>query len=193
MKVITANEDSLREFSLSTIEQVESISEFPNILVLGIANGGLPLAEMIFECYKGRSKFVKLASVRCSRPSTKKKNSGPLSKLFSTIIKLSPVYLLNLMRITEHYILSRTRDKNREYIEIGKIDYSDFDLILIVDDAVDSGYSLKFVADSVEEKAPRAKIYKSVFVTTQDNPIYKADFSYLSGVLVRFPWSADAK
>lgn len=66
--------------------------------------------------------------------------------------------------------------------------------ILLVDDAIDTGYSLKAVLDFLITKGYcRRDIKTAVLTTTQNNVICKADISLFDQVSFAFPWSYDSK
>ena len=66
--------------------------------------------------------------------------------------------------------------------------------LLLVDDAIDTGYSLKAVLDFLITKEYRRRDIKiAVLTTTQNNVICKADISLFDQVSFAFPWSYDSK
>ena len=68
------------------------------------------------------------------------------------------------------------------------------DRILIVDDAIDSGRTMKRVVDAIRSVAADKKLAIAVITVTKPQPLVRADYKlYDGGVLVRFPWSKDFK
>jgi len=66
--------------------------------------------------------------------------------------------------------------------------------ILLVDDAIDTGYSLKAVLDFlITEGYDRDAIKVAVLTTTQHVPICSADVSLFMHVPFAFPWSYDSR
>ena len=66
--------------------------------------------------------------------------------------------------------------------------------ILMVDDAIDTGYSLQAVLDFLLINGyDRAQIKIAVLATTQNDPICRADISLFEQVSFAFPWSYDSK
>lgn len=66
--------------------------------------------------------------------------------------------------------------------------------ILVVDDAIDTGYSLKAVLDFLLSKGyDRSHIKTAVLTTTLNGPIFWADISLFEQVSFVFPWSPDSK
>ncbi len=66
--------------------------------------------------------------------------------------------------------------------------------ILVVDDAVDSGYTLSHVLEAVKAVLPAgAEVRSAVITVTTDDPLVMPDFYlYNDKTLVRFPWAMDA-
>ena len=67
--------------------------------------------------------------------------------------------------------------------------------ILIVDDACDSGSTLRAVMDAVRKISPERVVIKTAVITTTTyRPVVSPDFSlYRNRTLIRFPWSKDMK
>ena len=66
--------------------------------------------------------------------------------------------------------------------------------ILLVDDAIDTGYSLKAVLDFLIAKGYcKDDIKIAVLTTTQNDVICRADISLFDHVSFAFPWSYDSK
>lgn len=194
MVVLDANLEDIRLFSMAIISKFSKEIEGSNkALIIGVASGGLPIACSVYENYKAVSDKVDYHELKCQRPSTTSKEKKLFNIDLSYILKKIPKPILNQLRVIEHSFLSKKRNSQREIIYKSKLIFSNYDLILVIDDAVDSGYSLKYVVDFIESKAPESKVISSVYVTTQSDPIYSADYSHLNNVLIRFPWSKDAK
>ena len=63
--------------------------------------------------------------------------------------------------------------------------------ILLVDDAIDSGVSIKSVVKFLNERGDH-NILTAVITTTSSDPIYQADYSHFNKLLT-FPWSIGSK
>lgn len=188
MNVIDATNKDLALFSKDVIKHLD-INSFEQILVVGVASGGVPIAKIVSQQLGNNATYFE---VKCQRPSTKTKEQGLFSKVFDLIIKVSPKFILNILRNIEHIMLSKKRPPERVVIPVVPLNTEvPFDCILIIDDAVDSGYSLEKVVNFFKAKA-NIPLFSAVYVTTQKDPVFKADFSYKNNVLVRFPWSKDA-
>ena len=65
--------------------------------------------------------------------------------------------------------------------------------ILLVDDCIDTGYTLKLIKEFIEKHYPGNEIKIAVVTTAHRHPVIKADFQLYKRVLIRFPWAYDAK
>lgn len=64
--------------------------------------------------------------------------------------------------------------------------------ILVVDDAVDSGVTLKAVTDALHAASPESEIRSAVLTVTCPQPLVSPDYKlWNDGTLLRFPWSFD--
>lgn len=191
MKVIDATKQDINDFANEVCGTFRTnIAQADKVLVVGVASGGLPLAKNVFLNLSD-NKNKKYTEISCQRPSTQKKESGMFSWLFNMIISLSPKFVLNKLRVIEHVLLSKKRTPKREVKLNQDIVFSDYNLVIVVDDAIDSGFSLKQVVNFIA-KLTSSDIVSAVYVTTQKKPVYTADYSKHQDILVRFPWSKDA-
>ncbi|GGE89553.1 Phosphoribosyl transferase domain-containing protein [Chishuiella changwenlii] len=190
MKVIKFDKNVFDDFLESQLNNFLTKNE--NCLVIGIEEGGVPLAEIVKDYFLKKNMKVELIGVKCQRPSTKaKKNNQVIKNLLQKILKASPIFLLNFLRNIEHSVLMRKEVNSiREVTLPHKIDLTRYNKILIVDDAVDSGHSLKNVINTIKEKTS-VNIYSMCVVVTNKNTCIWPDFYLHSEVLIRFPWSLD--
>lgn len=191
MNVIDASEESISSFCGDVVAKIASDLENKKVLVVGIASGGVPIAEDLSRCLSEVGISNSIAAVRCQRPSTKRKKKSLVGVCFKVAIRLLPKKFLNTLRVIEHYALSRKRNPNREVLT----DFSgfgQFDNVLVVDDAVDSGHSLHAVKNFLDVQAPQAEVFSIAYVVTQQDPVVEPDLCKYRNVLVRFPWASDA-
>lgn len=192
MKVINFEQKNFDDFLENTLKDWKNDSS--KILVLGIKEGGVYLAENVFQVLRNSANQVDLKFIKCQRPSTSVKKKNEFSKAFiQTIFKISPVIILDLLRNVEHYFLTKKSiEYNREIILDEIINFNLYDKIVIVDDAVDSGVTLQKVNDYVQSLAVKTTKVKSLAVViTSNNAIVTPDFYLYKDVLIRFPWSLD--
>lgn len=169
-----------------------------SVLVIGVANGGLPLARKVHELLRadvGRESVY--AEITCQRPSTGVKKKSPFrTATIRAVFRILPTPVLDRLRALEHARLAQRRQGHleREVHFSGSVRPDAFDWVLIVDDAVDSGSSLHHIRHYLthEQGIPAAKLRVLVAAVTQDAPLVEPDYAWTRGVLVRFPWSLDA-
>ncbi|TCK68732.1 hypoxanthine phosphoribosyltransferase [Winogradskyella wandonensis] len=185
MKVITLHKT---DFEGRCQELFSKIDVQPDVVV-GILNGG---GFILKEYQKIASKNTEVTTIKLQRDSTKglKKKS-----LLQKFLKASPSTLLDGLRRMEH-----RRNLNRKLKEI----QSDLEIkikskpetvntILILDDALDSGITIKSVIQSLQNQFPNSEIKTAVISWTNSKSIIAPDYYIFKNTLVRFPWSLDYK
>ncbi|MBT8244675.1 MAG: hypothetical protein HKP48_04945 [Winogradskyella sp.] len=185
MKVLTLHKS---DFEKHCQDLFLKIDIQPNVVV-GILNGGGFVLE---EFKKNASATTEFAIVKLQRDST---NGIKKKKLLQTFLKASPITLLDGLRRLEH-----RRNLNRKLKEI----QSDLEIeiksksksiisILILDDALDSGVTIKSVIKSLNKQFPNSEIKTAVISWTNPKSVVAPDFYAFKNTLVRFPWSLDYK
>lgn len=190
MNVITL---SMSDFSIACKQLQRSVTEsgFIPDLVIGIATGGLWVLEQ--QDFDSAEKF----EVSLKRDSSHRKESLGISR----ILKLLPYFLLNWMRVIEFRIMQYS---DSEEIIDEKVKWLSsilednitrtFNSVLIVDDAVDSGVTLKTVYEAVGNFfGGDCDIKTASVVVTRKKPIIYPDYFLYNDCLLRFPWSNDYK
>ncbi len=190
------------KFSVKTLDQrglqaaaeqlrARVAKDFAPQLLIGVRTGGYVVAEYFSQA----TQPVPLAPITCRRPSTgKKQKSSALKKL---LLK-APVFLTNQLRVAEHIWLTQMKEPvlrsfTFDEAEIALIKQMGATKILILDDSVDSGATLKAVFDALKLACPNAIIKTAAITVTTENPLLKPDYSLYHYVLCRFPWSLDFK
>ena len=193
MKVINFNQHVFEDFLDKNLS--DFMIENDKLLILGIKEGGIPLAKIVVSYLENKySNSLDFETIICQRPSTKIKKSNQFKKsILKTLFQVTPQFILNRIRVLEHYYLMKNvQNSYREVIFSDKIDFSHYAKILIVDDAVDSGYTLKAVLDKVKENVKNeSKIFSLAAVVTNKEACIWPDYTLYSDVLIRFPWSLD--
>ncbi|MCL2597907.1 MAG: phosphoribosyltransferase, partial [Paludibacter sp.] len=97
-------------------------------------------------------------------------------------------------------MLMKIRKKKEKINEIGILsnDLSFFENpqiknVLLVDDAIDSGATIRDTEKFLKTKNENWHIKVAVITQTFAQPLRKADYQIYNRVLVRFPWSNDFK
>ena len=141
----------------------------------------------------------------CRRPSSDIKGG---SATFRFLLRVLPYFILNMLRTIEYYLLTlpRCRAARRHGIddqrvpdpaEIGAIRAAARGLpadvrVLVVDDSLDSGATLRAVVRQLRELLPpAADLRTAAFTVLGPYPVVAADYFLYQRVNCRFPWSYD--
>lgn len=182
INIITLHESDFRE-KCKELEQLVSTSYTPDFII-GIKHGGE---------YVSKNMMLHLPhfAIKCQRKSTPLKEK--LNSIF-VVLQNMPLWFRDLLRIVESKILpKKSRAKAAIVLDDPFPDITD-KKILLVDDAVDSGITLKSVFMKLKEAFPTAQIRTAVFTVTTSDPIIKPDYYlFKEKTLIRFPWSKDYK
>lgn len=195
MRVVTLQNDDFKK----TCEDLSSVikSDFIPDVIVGILTGGGYVGR---EVSKDMSILATplYTEIRIQRKDTKKKGKGVLHK----ILQILPYFILNWLRMAEMLyedIKGKKIDPKREGTisfseEVSTYLQSGIRNVLIVDDAIDTGATLKMVKDFILEKFPCSNVKIAVITVTGNHPLIDADYClFHNRTLVRFPWSNDFK
>lgn len=193
--VLTLNEGDFSDACAQLASEIEASGSFD--LVIGIITGGAVVRKEMVS----RNAFASAVHIdlKCQRAGTVVKKKFPLKAVF----KFFPRRVLDALRVTEHLLREKRHTKVMKagIVEHKRIDVAAVDIrqisgaknILIVDDAVDSGRSMRAAVDFVKSINSSASISTACIVKTFNQPLIAVDYTLFSGLLVRFPWSEDAK
>lgn len=170
------------------------IGRYKPDLVVGISTGGAVLAEAVCRLTVALNR-VQRCNVTARRPGTPHKNKFGLKWWLPYL----PAWICNRLRIAEMFLLKRRLRKGLPQaaravtISEGAIRaICQSSSIVVIDDAVDSGATLASVMNQIQAINPAAMLHSAVVTVTLDNSGYEPDISVHRGIIVRFPWSADA-
>jgi len=183
MKVLTLG---MKELQAAATDLEKKAAVFAPDLVVGIATGGEVVAGMMFN-------NVPHISVKSSRRSTSAKQG--LGFVWGIVRRL-PVFIKDAMRVAEARWLSHGKGNMQEPLILdadSKNAISKSKKILIIDDAIDTGMTMKRVIDAIRGVAGGRDIAVAAITVTMEEPLVVADYKLYCGVLVRFPWSKDFK
>lgn len=189
-KVITLSQDQFRKDCLELGERIMERG-VPDLVILVPRAGDVIGAEL-----KKHSQFSDITFVRikAQRALTKYKSRGHTRRVLS----LFPLALKDILRQTEsgfrESVFRLTGARSAKALE-----YSDnvpklikaANMITIVDDAIDSGETVKSIIDFVRRINFSAPIQVAVITTTFNAPLIVADISLYTNQIIRFPWSED--
>lgn len=173
------------------------LQNFVPDIIIGIRTGGYVIAEIMAK--ELQQKPLLLAISR-QRNGTQKKTKV---KYLKKILSLLPYKVTDYLRIIEHkYLHSKPAAAHQSFSpnidELatlrGALRTRENYKILIVDDAIDSGETMKAVLDVVRAEASSASVIKTAAITvTTDSPLVQPDYALYRHVLCRLPWSFDYK
>ncbi|WP_417277124.1 hypothetical protein [Castellaniella sp.] len=160
-------------------------------LVVGIATGGLCTVESM------RYSSVKVMAVKRQRASTKMKSTSNIGAVF----RLMPIFVSNVARIVEtffreqRFVLSGRQLERRPVEIIAGEEWLDSQpsVVLIIDDAVDSGATFVDVRAFLGNVFPDARFFTAALCQTFHNPAHELDYVMYKRTLLRCPWAMDAR
>lgn len=187
-----------RELRAMCVELADRIRPFDPDLVVGIATGGADVAEAIAASLGG----TRVVIVKSQRPGTLIKQSRPVSQLLASL----PERLANLARWFEveyrelaYYVHVRRHGEDRSDPQDRIVDphalaetVAGASRVLVVDDTLDSGQTLRGVVDAVREANRGAQVRTAVIATTWRRPPVHPDYVLQPRLLLRLPSSFDA-
>lgn len=169
---------------------------YPDIII-GVLTGGGYVGREVSNNLKTVSKHI-YTEIRIQRKDTKKKEQGILHK----VLQMLPYFMLNWLRIAE-MLYEGAKAKKFNPKREGKVIFPDEVnaclqtgncRVLVVDDAIDTGATLKLINDTIKEKYPSTDVRIAVVTVTSNHPLIEADYClFHDKTLVRFPWSNDVK
>jgi hypoxanthine phosphoribosyltransferase len=192
------SEDELDALCGQLAAAIESaVGGVPDV-VIGIAQGGSHVADRVCRLMPTAGRI----DVRVCRPGTAVKEALHVRHLLSRL----PAPLTNLLRVIEVYyrevawhLRRRSAERKHESLEVASVlganraTLRDAAHVVIVDDTVDSGKTLATVRDEVRRVSPAPRVWTAVITSTWRRPPMVPDVVLMDRVLVRFPWSHDAR
>lgn len=185
MKVLTLHPDDFEEACRKLAEQALL---FEPQLIIGILTGGGEVGRRVASMFKD----ARYEEVRLQRKSTRKKSR------LKVLLRMLPTSVNDILRCYEmRRVVNRKPKKISIELpeELRRILRSfECGRILVVDDAVDSGATLRAVVESIQKENTECEVRTAVLTSTCPNPVVKPDYVlWDDGVLLRFPWSFDYK
>ena len=198
MKVRTVLGDDFNNLCKKLADEVVKHNFCPDI-VIGILTGGGVIGRLSFMEFKAlsNSQEIMYTELKLQRPSTQTKNK----KNANNILPKLPIWLLNLMRIAEVYyyeIKVRIIKPRREgTLEVDKDIANQLKIggkkVLIIDDCIDTGYTLKIIKEYLQYNYPGNDFRVAVATVSHHFPVILPEYQLFNRVLLRFPWANDVK
>ena len=132
------------------------------------------------------------------QPIHAERKTGILKKLF---FKLGggglPTIVKNFLRLVEFRSGTHRRNSERHVtfsLSMTEAEKENIRTILVIDDSVDTGASLRSVVDKVKETFPASKVYTyALNVFSESENVIKTDFFTFKDRMIRTPMSQDAE
>ena len=185
MRVLTVDSEKLKTLC-GELERLVAQGGYVPDAVVSVATGGTHVGALMFP-------DVPHFEALCQRPLTPRKENGALRK----VLRKMPYWVLDALRILES--LGYRLSPGGRQPEVVLPEMEEARRILVVDDAVDSGVTLKAVTDALAKRFPDAEIRSAVLTVTTPKPVQSSLFHcstvplFHNGTLMRFPWSSDYK
>lgn len=167
-------------------------------IVIGVLTGGGYVGRIVHYELNLLRHNILYKEIKLQRRSTKAKSKSHIG----VILKHLPNFCLDVLRILEVELLE-LKAKFIEPMRSGNVVFDGeteillrqgYKKILIVDDCIDTGMTLKTIKDSIQKRYGGTNEIKIAVITTAHrHPVINADFFLYNRVLVRFPWAFDVK
>lgn len=187
MRVITVDDKAFGEMCRQLMAEVVDSGYEPDVIV-AVARAGVFVARAI--------NFGNFYTVRCSREGSKAKKNG-----LGIMLRYLPSFVNVMLRKLEYRLL-QWRDKSVNYQprtvemspELEAVLNKGGRKVLIVDDALDSGRSLRSVVEELRKCGNGNEIRTAVITVTRPETVCDPDYAlYRDRTLIRFPWAADRR
>lgn len=152
-------------------------------LVIFIAKGSYLIGYELAELNK-----VPLLEIYATR------KGGKLKNLIKPILKIIPKNILIKLRKKEMNSNFHERNNSREIIFNSNLfkEYKNCKNILLVDDSIDSGYSVLEAKKVLDKYFNKANIKVAVF-NVMNKSIIGSDYNLFTNMMINGPWSNDSK
>lgn len=167
-------------------------------IVIGVLTGGGYVGRLVYRNLSLLGYNILYKEIKLQRRSTRAKSQSHIGFL----LKHLPYVCLDALRILEVELLE-FKAKFIEPIRCGNVVFDEetdsflrqgYKKVLIVDDCIDTGITLKIIKDLIQKRYGSTNDIKIAVITTAHrHPVINADFSLYNRVLIRFPWAFDAK
>lgn len=178
---------SLEKLKRISIEAAKRIRKGYDIdLIIYVAKAGFPIALYMKEVFD-----VQLLGIAAQRKGNR------LKAILGPVVSHMPRFVRDGLITIELKSKVHSASKNRNvdfHKSIEKIDTQKYRTILIVDDSVDSGHSMRCVSREVKKRFPYAAIVSySLNVWDESEDVFKTDFFSYRNTVIRAPMSKDSK
>lgn len=184
MQVITYTPSLLQSAAECLSSQILRKGDCPSYIV-AIRQGGAEVGRLM----KANFPMAEYEEITLTR------SFGVHKITLQPVLQKLPVKIKDWLRILEIRVLDflKSRKKPQRYGSIVlSIVPKAGEMILLIDDAIDTGATIQKAKDEILRAYPEVLIKVAVITVTTDHPICNADYTlYHNHTLCRFPWSMD--
>lgn len=195
MKVINSIGVTFTEHCNALADKVIATGFHPDVVV-GILTGGAFVARIMAERFKNAGLEFAYAETKLQRYSTIKKEQLGVKRHLRKL----PRWVCDFLRNVEVYF-REIKFYGRRGKPVGAASLSeqvrsvllDGAKVLIVDDTIDTGVTIKAIKQGVLAKYPHSDVRLAALTITHHKPEAWPEYHVYNRVLLRFPWSYDAE
>ena len=179
-KIIDVDLVQLKKMSVELAKQVRR-NDYEPEHILYVERAGLLIGYEVARFFN------------CSISGIHSKRSGEtLKSKVKVILRYLPGFVTHMLRRLELKSNIHEIKKNRNVYCEKNLPPTD-KRILIIDDAIDTGYSLVAILEFLEKHGCKKEMVKTgVLTTTGTKQVIRADFSLFDQIICAFPWSYDS-
>lgn len=176
--------EKLREISVSEAQRIKN--EYEIDLIIYVAKAGFPIAFFMNEIFNST-----LLGINAQRKGNK------IKKIIGPLIAFIPNFVRNFLISMELKSKVHKKDIERNvyfHESIKNIDIKSIKTIIVVDDSVDTGHSMKLCVEKIKEMFSGVDIITySLNVWKQSFEVFETDFYTFEDTIIRAPMSKDSK
>ena len=197
MQVVTLNAEELEAHAARLAWEVEESSSIRYDAIVAVRRGGSYVCDAFCRHFP-KDRYGGRYDVSLQRPSTKLKE-----RRTGKTLKRLPYPLLDAMRKIESEILALLRrikgPAAAPQVEmpeglVATLTLNALPKILLIDDAIDSGDTLRAITETLKKTNPDTETDIAVVTETTNRPCIRANYTlYRNRTLIRFPWASDYK
>lgn len=183
MKYIELSNENVNEKSKELLELIKK-DKIEYDIVVFVAKGAYTIGE-----YISKSLNIPLLEIKAER------KGGRFKKMLKPIFRFIPKKVLIKLRSKEMKSDYHEKNNEREIVyDIKKYEkYKSSKNILLVDDSIDSGYTIIKAKEALKDYFKKNKNVKIAVFNYMSKSTVKPDYTLYTDVMICGPWSNDSK
>lgn len=182
MKLIELSKKSLQEEDVKLYKKI--IEDYDYDLVIFIAKGSFYIGKDLADL--NNANLLEIFA---------KRKGGKLKKAISPFLKIIPKNFKKFLRDKEFNsnYHEKNKDRNVSFNTLQWKKYKESKQILLVDDSIDTGYSIKFAKEAIEKFFSKSTVkVAAINCFSKSEKVVKADYFLHKDTLLIGPWSNDS-